>query len=258
MSCTIRNNNTEQFYDLSHLARVVGKDELDWNVRGYDSGKNFSINICAPLLLRPEHVYDDEPFVNVSGAAYINRKTGEAVSIGRASGKLMFRGRRLVLEYKDGAHCTSTLRKTTTLSFHCDRDVLPRAVVNYVSSPNDCDYFFEVRTSYACPTVQQQALGPFTIFGIILLVAAAVYCIGGCMYQRNVMQARGFRQVPHLQSALRGCSSVVRAGANLIARLRGVNIAARNASNRGRVQSENALIDEADDSFDRWRDEDDS
>lgn len=30
-------------------------------------------------------------------------------------------------------------------------------------------------------------------------VAAAVYMVGGCVYQRTVMHARGWRQVPHWQ-----------------------------------------------------------
>jgi hypothetical protein len=30
-------------------------------------------------------------------------------------------------------------------------------------------------------------------------VAAAVYLIGGCVYQRTVMHARGWRQIPHWQ-----------------------------------------------------------
>lgn len=29
------------------------------------------------------------------------------------------------------------------------------------------------------------------------LVAAVVYCVGGCVYQRTVMHARGWRQIPH-------------------------------------------------------------
>ena len=43
----------------------------------------------------------------------------------------------------------------------------------------------------------QQSLGPGGVFGVILLIAAAVYLLGGIAYQRTVMHQRGWRQLPN-------------------------------------------------------------
>ena len=43
----------------------------------------------------------------------------------------------------------------------------------------------------------QQTLGPGGVFGVIALIAAAVYLLGGIAYQRTVMHQRGWRQLPN-------------------------------------------------------------
>lgn len=43
----------------------------------------------------------------------------------------------------------------------------------------------------------QQSLGPGGVFGVIALIAAAVYVLGGIAYQRTVMHQRGWRQLPN-------------------------------------------------------------
>ncbi|KAL7267196.1 Cation-independent mannose-6-phosphate receptor CI-MPR [Rhizina undulata] len=83
------------------------------------------------------------------------------------------------------------------MSLLCDREQFQKASISFVGHANECAYFFEVRTASACPTFKAQALGPISVFGLIGAIAAAVYCIGGCMYQRTVMHARGWRQIPH-------------------------------------------------------------
>jgi cation-dependent mannose-6-phosphate receptor len=92
-------------------------------------------------------------------------------------------------------------RRSTTISFHCDREqISPRAVASFVATdPDQCAYFFEVRSAYACPTVNevQTGLGPAGVFGVIVLIAVCVYFLGGVMYQRSVAHARGWRQLPN-------------------------------------------------------------
>ena len=114
----------------------------------------------------------------------------------------------------------STRRKSALISLLCDRDPLaPKASVAFVgASPDDCSYFFELRSQYACGgvSVAQQTLGPAGVFGVMLvwlysiangidfanlriraLIAILVYLVGGCVYQRTVMHARGWRQLPN-------------------------------------------------------------
>jgi cation-dependent mannose-6-phosphate receptor len=92
-------------------------------------------------------------------------------------------------------------RKSTIISLLCERDPLAsKPVISFVgASPDECAYFFEVRTSAACSVVEAeiQTLGPSGVFGVIFLVAFAVYVGGGCVYQRMVQNQRGWRQMPN-------------------------------------------------------------
>lgn len=147
----------------------------------------------------------------------------------------IFRGRKLVLNYTDGSPCDSphrTLlprkknkhdddddddddeddrkskpkkpnprRKNTIIAFQCERDSLaPKAHVSFLgASPDECTYVFEARSMAACggSMAAQQSLGAGGVFGVIFLIAAAVYLLGGIAYQRTVMHQRGWRQLPN-------------------------------------------------------------
>ena len=92
-------------------------------------------------------------------------------------------------------------RKSTLISFTCDRDSLaPKVHLSFIGSdPDECTFFFEARSMAACGGVSeaQQSLGPGGVFGVIALIAAAVYVLGGIAYQRTVMHQRGWRQLPN-------------------------------------------------------------
>jgi cation-dependent mannose-6-phosphate receptor len=90
-------------------------------------------------------------------------------------------------------------RKTTIISLLCDNDPLAKTSVSFVAAVDDCSYFFEGRSPFACGGVHQdtQALGPGGVFGVIVLIAVLVYFAGGCVYQRTVMHQRGWRQLPN-------------------------------------------------------------
>lgn len=145
---------------------------------------------------------------------------------------MTFRGRKLVLQYTNGSPCGSSTavkslsplqegsfvhgskeilqsekdsspprRKSTTISFHCDKDAQATApVISFVGTdPDECAYFFEIRSLAACGGAEpvQQGVGPGGVFGIIVFITVAVYFIGGVMYQRSVAHARGWRQLPN-------------------------------------------------------------
>lgn len=102
-------------------------------------------------------------------------------------------------------------RKTTVLSLLCEKDPLaPKAAVSFVAAVDECAYFFEVRTAAACAGVEAHtssgSIGPGGVFGVIALIAVLVYMIGGCVYQRTVMNQRGWRQLPNY-SMWHGCFS---------------------------------------------------
>ncbi|KAF3491670.1 uncharacterized protein GIQ15_01187 [Arthroderma uncinatum] len=258
--CTIHSPNTGLYFDLNAISVQVDKKdgkkshadgrEESWHVKGHDYGANFTINICAPVIENLTNVVgvDETRWQNVS--AYYEMG-GETYSIGQQASSLLFRGRKLVLNYTDGSPCPSPSRgnklfrrkildgdddnehddkdkekdgnkdddkkdgddknkkpedkverrKSTIMSFLCDRDlVTPAATFSFVGSPDSCSYFFEVRTAAACGGVAASTdggVGPAGVFGIIAGIAIAAYLIGGCAYQRTVMHQRGWRQCPN-------------------------------------------------------------
>ncbi|KAG5206005.1 Cation-independent mannose-6-phosphate receptor CI-MPR [Trichophyton interdigitale] len=259
--CTIHSPNTGLYFDLNAISVQLDKKDgkkshadhqrdESWHVKGHDYGANFTINICAPVVENLTDVVgvDEKRWQNIS--AYYEMD-GETYSIGQQSSSLLFRGRKLVLNYTDGSPCPPPShgnklfrrkivdgddddedkdkdgdkkgdddndkkkgddkkkdpedkverRKSTIMSFLCDRDlVTPAATFSFVGSPDSCSYFFEVRTAAACGGVAASTdggVGPAGIFGIIAGIAVAAYLIGGCAYQRTVMHQRGWRQCPN-------------------------------------------------------------
>lgn len=153
------------------------------------------------------------------------------------------RGRKLVLNYTDGSPCedgsrkrahsvedlvsraeddddddddkntkkpsSGVRRKNTVISMLCDKDPLaPKLTLSFVGSPDECSYFFEGRSIAACATLNttKGTLNPGGVFGVIVLIAMLVYLVGGCVYNRVVLQQRGWSQVPnyHLWASLLG------------------------------------------------------
>ncbi|KAK5000103.1 hypothetical protein LTR28_013173, partial [Elasticomyces elasticus] len=197
----------------------------------YDYGANFTLNFCGGVVEELKDVVgvDEGRWRNVS-AFY--EKGGKTYSIGQQNLEPVFRGRKLVLNYTDGSPCPSspsrrsasprkivdddddddekprrpspkgpTRRKSTVISLLCDKDPLnPLLTLSFVAtSPDECTYFFEARSSAACGGIEvaQQQLGPGGVFGVIALIAVLVYLVGGCVYQRTVMHQRGWRQLPN-------------------------------------------------------------
>jgi len=193
--------HSENFYDLRKLRRVPSHTppHSDWFVKGQDYNANFTINICAPVLSNTSYVSGVEELQRGNVSAFYE-KNGTMYSIGSASSKPYFRGRKLVLQYTGGSPCPDarTYRKSTLMSLMCDHEAFTKPSVAFVGQINECAYFFEVRTAAACATINQaQALGPAAVFGAIMGVFALVYLVGGVVYQRTVMHARGWRQIPH-------------------------------------------------------------
>jgi len=202
--------------------------EESWHAKGHDYGANFTINFCAPVIEDLEDVVGIEKARWRNVSAYY-RSDGKTYSIGQQSSSPIFRGRKLVLNYTDGSPCPSETsasvlrqrrlrdeddfhnntkdkqqsvrRKSTIMSFICDRDPLaPVATVYFVGTIDSCSYFFEVKTIAACGGVAPRTdggLGPAGVFGVIAGIAVAVYLVGGCAYQRTVMHQRGWRQCPN-------------------------------------------------------------
>lgn len=94
-----------------------------------------------------------------------------------------------------------TRQKSATISFLCDRDPGTTTAVSFVGvDPDECSYFFEARSAYACAHAEPHkpgSVGPGSVFGLILVIAVLVYVLGGVFYNRTVAHARGWRQLPN-------------------------------------------------------------
>ncbi|RMJ06875.1 hypothetical protein CDV36_013533 [Fusarium kuroshium] len=296
------------FYDLRPDMAVMADENTkksavtkDYFSKGYDYGRNFTLNICGAVVDPVHDVVgvDSGLWQNVS-AYYMSR--GEIISIGSESMNLQSRGRKLVLQYTGGSPCgedaeptnvfgrrsdfsyndedatytpvpeasqepkpvDTRRRKSTTISFHCDRDPgSTSASVSFVGTdPEECAYFFEVRSSHACAHAEPHkpgSVGPGSIFGLIVLIAVLVYFLGGIFYNRTVAHARGWRQLPNY-SLWAGiwsfiCDLFLRLLTACIRRIaprRGYSRVSSSPSRRDRNnEAENRLIDQLDE---EWED----
>lgn len=315
--CTITSSTSGSFFDLNAITVVPLEDRKkseeddrkeSWHAKGYDYGANFTLNFCAPVIENLTDVVgvDEKRWGNVS-AYYV--KGGKTYSIGQESSELVFRGRKLVMNYTEGSPCDDSTkhsrgiidddddddndddedndgddkhgkkghkspskgsgpsrRKSTIISLLCDRDSLAsKASIAFVgASPDECTYFFEVRSAAACGGVSQetQSVGPGGVFGIILLIAAAVYLFGGIAYQRTVMHQRGWRQLPNY-NIWAGMASFAKdiliiatsSCARCLPSRKGYNQLPMHSDSRGsgrgsRAEDENRLIDQLDEEWD--------
>ncbi|KAG7139450.1 putative mannose 6-phosphate receptor-like protein like [Verticillium longisporum] len=278
-----------------------GSATSDYHARGYDYGRNFTLNICAPVADPIEDVVGlgKDEWKNVS--AYYTYKD-EVYSIGQTSLDLQSHGRMLVLQYTGGSPCGAdkpkennktkredshdsykgfggeklaeatdsddekknkpVRRKSATLSFHCEPEQLAGQIgVSFVSTdPEECAYFFEIRSAHACARAephQPGSVGPGSVFAIIFAIAVLVYFGGGVFYNRTVEHARGWRQLPNYTlwaGIWNFICDVFYAALSLCARLlpgrRGYSHLAGSPSRSRNREDENRLIDQLDEEWD--------
>ncbi|CUM65778.1 uncharacterized protein PRCAT00003426001 [Priceomyces carsonii] len=194
--CTATNPINHGFIDLRGLSSSANEGKaLPWTSKGYDSGHNYTIGICSnPFKKHHDEVTEMKDGVSAEkvGAYYRDSKSSKYVSLGEYSSTPVFRGKKLTLTYENGSACDGLIdkttgqlmRKSTLLTFTCDREMQGRATVSFIGSFNDCNYFFEVRSHEACPTAAKESnLAVIWIFFLILLAALFVYFSGGLLYK---------------------------------------------------------------------------
>ena len=94
--------------------------------------------------------------------------------------------RKLILKYENGSYCPDGhYKKSSLLNFVCDREITTKAQISYIGNLNNCAYFFEVRSVYACPTSNKtneiNVVGIFVGIGIVFILV---------QYLRRSMQRR--------------------------------------------------------------------
>lgn len=195
--CTVE-SPTRGFIDLRELSAFVTSEgetkAQPWQARGYGSKRNYTVGVCSsPFRSLTEGKVSADVNRTDIGAYYVNPDTNEYVSIGNFSTTPKFRGRKLALTYEGGDYCGDLvdnatgerLRKSTLMTFVCDREMLAKASVTFVGAFNDCNYVFEIRSHHVCPTaLQGNDFAAVWIFFLIVLAALAVYFSGGFLYKK--------------------------------------------------------------------------
>ncbi|KAJ5279013.1 Vacuolar sorting receptor (Mrl1) [Penicillium angulare] len=220
--CVAHSPASGLYYDLNPISlsppemkngKKISPDDRDesWTAKGHDYPANFTLNVCAPVMENFTTV-EGVPSSRWSNISAFYEQHGKIYSMGEQASEPFFRGRKLVLNYTNGSPCTddyngagsnaSIRTKSTLMSFLCDRDAPQnQATVSFVGTMDSCSYYFEVRSSAACGGIavdpNSGGMGPAGVFGVIMLIAVAVYLVGGCAYQRTVMHQRGWRQCPN-------------------------------------------------------------
>ncbi|KAG5437134.1 hypothetical protein PCANB_001110 [Pneumocystis canis] len=241
--CTAVNSKNNQYVDLRGLKRTR-EDGYNWDVRDDKNNRNFSINICAPLIMNTTLSDNDIDYEHVS-AMYIDED--KMFSIGEVSSNVYFQGEKLVLQYKNGSLCpgNTTFRKSTTISFICNPHIYKKPLIFFIADANACAYFFEWHTAFACSkTSKEHLIGPGTIFGIILLIAFSAYCVGGYIYRSTVMYARGWKRIPNYGFFFFIKDSIITLFTNLCSKIPMPDFFQQDYSYTRYIDEENRLIDD--------------
>ncbi|KAG8009983.1 Cation-dependent mannose-6-phosphate receptor, partial [Nibea albiflora] len=108
----------------------------------------------------------------------------------------------VMLIYEKGeaydSHCSKEMRKAIIM-ISCNRKIdvgQLEVVLEDRDRAHECFYLFELDASAVCPALQSQ-LSNGSIILIIGLCLVAVYLIGGFLYQRLIVGAKGMEQVPN-------------------------------------------------------------
>ncbi|KAG5270809.1 hypothetical protein AALO_G00172550 [Alosa alosa] len=95
-------------------------------------------------------------------------------------------------------HCSNEQRRALIM-ISCDPNVVAsslKVVVENRDRSEDCFYLFEMDSSAVCP-VGPSKLSAGSVLLIIAVCCLAVYLIGGFLYMRLVVGAKGVEQFPH-------------------------------------------------------------
>ncbi|XP_075297419.1 cation-dependent mannose-6-phosphate receptor [Opisthocomus hoazin] len=137
------------------------------------------------------------------GLVQTDRQNGKTTVIGRINETQVFNGSDwIMLIYKGGdsygRHCSGEKRRAVIM-ISCKRGVTASSfsiISEEREKEQECFYLFEMDSSVACPA-EDSHLSVGSILLITFASVIAVYIIGGFLYQRLVVGAKGMEQFPH-------------------------------------------------------------
>lgn len=138
----------------------------------------------------------------VAGAGVIQNDKKKNIVIGSYNSTKAIGGSDWVmLIYENGdkynSHCLGAKRKAIIM-ISCDRNIDHGSleVVLEDRDREDCFYLFEMDTNAVCPALESK-LSAGSIILIVAFCLVAAYLIGGFLYQRLIVGAKGMDQIPN-------------------------------------------------------------
>ncbi|TFK69067.1 mannose 6-phosphate receptor domain-containing protein [Pluteus cervinus] len=192
--CTTYDGN--KFYDLNPLR---GSKDYEFKT---PSGHRLVLNICGRIWTETFGLKDLDA-AQIGG--FLRRDHGD-VSIGALNTTVVVQDSHPRLYLLDGSPCTggsdsNAPRISTVIDFVCDTSVFgtgkPRLVASFPPYDDEkaCGFAIEWRTQFACPT-SGGAWGVIAILAVLTLSLLVIYTILGTLYNRYVLNLRGFDQIP--------------------------------------------------------------
>ncbi|XP_065598356.1 cation-dependent mannose-6-phosphate receptor isoform X2 [Cyrtonyx montezumae] len=138
-----------------------------------------------------------------AGLVQMDRLSGKTTVIGRINETQVFNGSDwIMLIYKGGdsygRHCSGEKRRAVIM-ISCKQGITASSfsiISEEREKEQDCFYLFEMDSSVACPA-EDSHLSTGSILLITFSSVIAVYIIGGFLYQRLIVGAKGMEQFPH-------------------------------------------------------------
>ncbi|XP_076844606.1 cation-dependent mannose-6-phosphate receptor [Brachyhypopomus gauderio] len=164
-------------------------------------------NFTAPTTSGEKYTYIFQVCGDADGmkdAGVVQKSVdGKQVPIGRYNSTQVYGGNDWVmLIYKGGetydGHCSQEERRAIIM-ISCNRNTLAgqlSVVLENRDRNKECFYLFELDSSAVCPVIPSK-LSAGSILLIVAFCCLAVYLIGGFLYQRLVVGAKGVEQFPN-------------------------------------------------------------
>lgn len=187
--CKLKKETKSERAVLDRMTALLHKDFSVTATTGTDS-YTYVFQLCG-----------DANKVAGAGLVQIN-KNNETTVVGRYGSTEAIGGSDWVmLIYENGTNypndCGKGPRKAIIM-ISCDRtkDAGPLEVVMEDNHRGECFYLFELDTNAVCPAIESK-LSAGSIILIVGVCLVAVYLIGGFLYQRLIVGAKGMDQIPN-------------------------------------------------------------
>ncbi|CAN9513705.1 unnamed protein product [Ophioblennius macclurei] len=190
-NCKLASKSESEQKVLSRLEPLTNKNLTGQSTVGDDS-YTYVFQLCG-----------DAGGVPGAGVIQVSKKDQKTTIIGRYNSTQAIGGSDWVmLIYKEGEkydkHCSGEKRKAIVM-ISCNRKTEAGAlevILEDRDRETDCFYLFELDASSVCPVIES-SLSAGSIILIIALCLLAVYLIGGFLYQRLIVGAKGMEQFPN-------------------------------------------------------------